>query len=349
MFSWAASLSFSLLLPPFRVQTFWSRSCKKKKALPGAGAYFLFFLWNFLSLPLWSIWSELTLWERLPDAQTAGEIILCFLLWSGFFLSPSSLQVSRGLLCPSLFLDCFPIFSAALQVYFWHDGEVNLINPRKQLIFLWRMASEEHGPSRRHVKPKHRAMFIPADVNKMDENISPGCLIQNNWCSPHQVVLSSGSERREMQWVGPEYRGWFWRLCRAEHRQSACSIYIAMHNPLLMSSILQHFDNLANKMGNKLLAASVWPTFAHLLLPSFCMSIWTPSWQQGGRSGITPEERAGPIVELVPGVLTRLSQRKGYKVFNPGYLSLSQYEEQTARVLQCVTQLQSHVWGSIRG
>eukprot|EP00064_Thunnus_orientalis_P010306 superscaffoldBa00001387_g10332 len=35
------------LLPPFRVQTSWSRSCKK--SLPGAGAYFLFFLWDFLS------------------------------------------------------------------------------------------------------------------------------------------------------------------------------------------------------------------------------------------------------------------------------------------------------------
>ncbi|KAK2914697.1 hypothetical protein Q8A73_005291 [Channa argus] len=39
-------LPSSSLLPPFRVQTSWSRSCKN--SLPGAGAHFLFFLWDFL-------------------------------------------------------------------------------------------------------------------------------------------------------------------------------------------------------------------------------------------------------------------------------------------------------------
>lgn len=39
-------LPSSSLLPPIRVQTSWSRSCKN--SLPGAGAHFLFFLWGFL-------------------------------------------------------------------------------------------------------------------------------------------------------------------------------------------------------------------------------------------------------------------------------------------------------------
>ena len=67
------------------------------------------------ALPLWSDRSELTLWERLPDARTAGEIILSFCLCQDFFFFYLSICFSRGLLFP---LYCFSIYSAKLQVYF---------------------------------------------------------------------------------------------------------------------------------------------------------------------------------------------------------------------------------------
>lgn len=43
---WCSAGLPPILLPPFAVQTSWSRSCTN--SLPGAGAHFLFFLWDFL-------------------------------------------------------------------------------------------------------------------------------------------------------------------------------------------------------------------------------------------------------------------------------------------------------------
>lgn len=52
-------------------------------------------------------------WERLPDAQTAGEIILSFCFCQDFFYL--SFCVSRGPFFP---LYCFSVYSAELRVYF---------------------------------------------------------------------------------------------------------------------------------------------------------------------------------------------------------------------------------------
>lgn len=76
-------LPSSSLLPPFRVQTSWSRSCKKITSWSWCSLPLLFV--GLPVLPLWSGRPELTLWEKLPDAQTAGEIILSFCLCQGFF------------------------------------------------------------------------------------------------------------------------------------------------------------------------------------------------------------------------------------------------------------------------
>lgn len=103
--------------PPFRVQTSWSRSCKKLTSCSWCSLPFLFV--GLPVLPLWSGRSELTLWERLPDAQTAGEIIPSFCFGQVFFFYLSS-SVSRGLLFP---LYCFSIYLAKLQVYFRYEAE----------------------------------------------------------------------------------------------------------------------------------------------------------------------------------------------------------------------------------
>lgn len=69
-------------------------------------------------LPLWSGRSELTLWEKLPDAQTAGEIILSFCLCQDFFFFDLALCVCLQRSVPPL-LYCFSIYFAKLQVYLY--------------------------------------------------------------------------------------------------------------------------------------------------------------------------------------------------------------------------------------
>ena len=139
-------------------------------------------------LPLWSARSELTLWERLPDAQTAGEIILLFLPLSGFFFFYLTFCVSRGLLFP---LYCFSIYSAELQVYF--DTERSESDPPEKDHLLKRRTSKGQHHRKmsltdirrpNDIRRSHEMQLIPTNLENISCNIAPGCPIKKAQRSP---------------------------------------------------------------------------------------------------------------------------------------------------------------------
>lgn len=135
-------------------------------------------------LPLWSGRSELTLWERLPDAQTAGEIILLFFAFVRiFFFLSHFLRLQRSSF-PSVLFFHLLCWAAGL---FWYRAK-RIWSPRErsssEKADLQRAASQENEPNRHQTAEWYQTELIPANLEKISCNIAPGCPTKKAWRSP---------------------------------------------------------------------------------------------------------------------------------------------------------------------